>query len=212
MIELLRDILTSPFGSFSFIFGLLVLSGWLIFFITKKVTEIKTEHSELSKTFEKAESRWGMQFIKIENNIDDIRRDLSYLKGTINVLKDPVNPYAKRKSPISLTDEGIKVVQELNADNIIVRNWEKIYECLEKNVFNKNAYDIQEYCMFTASVEPELFFEQNDVIEIKNYAYKNGHPLQVYMQLIGILIRDRYLKEKGINLTDIDKHDPNKNQ
>ena len=86
MIELLRDILTTPAGSFSFVFALLCLAFWLVWWVTKKVTHINSEHSELNRCV-----------VKIEGHIDEMRKDVSYLKGSVDLLL---------KSPLIMSDHG----------------------------------------------------------------------------------------------------------
>lgn len=198
MFELLKDALSSPAGSFSFVFALMVLGGWLIHWVTKKVTQINAEHSGFTKSVD-----------KIESTIDDMRKDISYVKGSIDVLKSGNSSVLlQSKSPVSLTPKGEEVAKELKAEEIITRNWSKIYEILEKAISNKNAYDIQQYCIENVSVDPEKFFDNDGLNLLKDYAYKQGNPLQLYTRLVGILIRDRYLKQKGIAISDIDKHKP----
>ena len=45
---------------------------------------------------------------KIVEDLGEIRRDLSYLKGTIDIIKSGSNPLMVSHSPISLTEEGKK--------------------------------------------------------------------------------------------------------
>lgn len=202
MIGLLKDALSSPAGSFAFVFALMILGGWLIHWVTKKVTEINAEHSGFSKTVD-----------KMETTINDIRKDLSYVKGSIDVIKaGNTGALLRSKSPISLTDEGNAVSKEIGAEAIIARNWDGIFSILEKFVGNTNAYDIQQYCMENVSVDPERFFDAEGLTVLKNYAYNQGNPLQLYTRMMGVLIRDKYMKIKGIAMAEIDKHDPNTNE
>ena len=163
---------------------------------------INSDHSTLTKSTEKT-----------EKTIDDIRKDITYLKGSFDLLKsllrDP-KPLFDSQSPVSLTEAGHEVAKELKANEIIGRSWEKIFCILEQNISNKNAYDIQQYCIESISVEPEKFFDSKDLATLKDYAFKKGNPLQLYTRLMGILIRDKYFEVKGIPIDDVDKHDPAK--
>lgn len=196
MIELIKSILQHPAGSFGFVFSLLTLAFWLVHWITKKVTEINASHSVLSKTVE-----------KIESNINDIRKDLSYVKGSLDIIKRETTPFAESHSPVSLTREGIEKSKELKAEDIISKNWDKIFDNIEKNIPNKNAYDIQQYCMNLAAVDLDKVISNDDIDFLKKFAYNEGNTLLYYSPIFGILIRDKYLSMKGIDVSDIDKHE-----
>ena len=47
--------------------------------------------------------------------------------------------------------------------------------------------------------------------KIKNDAFLRGIPLIEYLRMLGILARDRYFSEHGMNIRDIDVNDPTKN-
>lgn len=199
MLDLIRDILCSPSGSFASVFSLFALAFWLTHWVTKRVTQIKSDHGSLSKNVG-----------DMDHNIDEIRRDLSYLKGTVDVIRLGVPDLTKSHSPISLTEKGIEVALELKSESIIARNWTRIYNDLEAKICDKNAYDIQSYCMETAAVQPELFFDKEALDFIKETAYKQGKPFQYYSSVFGVLIRDKYLEIKGIDKSKIDENDPTK--
>lgn len=198
IIDLFKLILSSPAGSFAFIAGMMLSVGWLIYWVTKSVTKIKAEHGHFNDSVK-----------KMDTNIDDIRRDLSYLKGSIDIIKSGANPLTQSNSPITLSEKGKDVAEKLNADELIANNWDKIYANLESKICDKNAYDIQQYCIDTASVEPEAFFDKETILKLKNFAYKEGRPLQYYSSMLGVLIRDKYLEIKEIDVSEIDAHDPN---
>jgi len=198
MLDLIREILQSNAGSFGFVFAFLVLAFWGIHYVTKKVTEINSEHGGFKKSVD-----------KIEVSIDAIRQDISYLKGSLDVYKSgKADQLIKSKSPVSLTDKGKEVSNELKAEEIIGRTWDTIYKILEENISDKNAYDIQQYCFEKISVDPEKYFDKDGINALKIYAFKEGSPLQLYTRLLAILIRDKYLETKGISLSEIDKYDP----
>jgi hypothetical protein len=207
MIDLIKQALESPAGSFGFVFSILVLAFWLVHWVTKKVTTINNSHSELNKKID-----------KMETNIDDIKTDLSFLKGSFDFLKESFNIYKKgispvtaSFSPVSLTKTGIETAKKLNAEAMIAKNWDKIYNDLEKNISNKNAYDIQKYCIDTAGMYLDRFISNSDIDFLKILAYKEGNSLLYYTPIFGVLIRDKYLSIKEIDVSEVDEHDPNKN-
>lgn len=81
-------------------------------------------------------------------------------------------------------------------------------ECIDVNSESKNAYDIQELCVDTASMSLEKMFLQDGVNLVKTYAFNNGTYLSSYGRLIGVIVRDRYFEAKGINKDEVDQYDP----
>lgn len=186
-------------------FAVIMLAFWLVYFITKKVTMIHARHAELEKneremelrvlnTLDRNEDNTRRRFESVENKIDEIRRDMSYIKGNIDFLRNGGANLIQSHSPISLTNEGKEIATQIDADGIISKNWEKIRKNIELSGVN-TAYDVQEYCFMTASVEPEKFFDADSIIRIKDFAYQHGKSVQIYLHIIGLLIRDKFLKE-----------------
>ncbi|MDR2912762.1 MAG: hypothetical protein LBV38_05670 [Alistipes sp.] len=203
-VTFIREVLGSPMGSFAFILGVMILAGWLIHFVTKHTSKFNIEHGAHKE-------KMG----KFEDKIDGINRDVSYIRGTIDILmkKDNPNPTVQAHSPISLTDFGKKLAIEMELEERIERNWDKISNYLDSNLPKsslRNAYDIQQFCIDTASVSLNSFFGTEDLDEIKNYAFRNGNPLIFYGNMIGVMIRDVYFRHKGISVDEVDERDPMK--
>ena len=199
IVNLLTHILGSPVGSFAFVLGLMLLGGWLIFWTTKKVTEITSNHNVIKETNSKIDS-W----------IDDLRKDMSYVKGTLEIMQNQNGDLAQAHSPISLTEKGKNLAETNHIQEMISANWQQIMSAIDKNVSNKNAYDIQQFCIQTMAVEPNVFLSDSDVLILKQQAYNAGKVLQEFSIIPAILIRDRYFTEKNIEMADVDKYDPTK--
>ncbi len=150
---------------------------------------------------------------KIEGYIDEIRKDISFLKGALDIVKKAnKNTLMQAHSPISLTEKGNEVSKELAVDDMLTRNWEVVYNLLEKEIKDKNPYDIQQSCIEELTVAPDKYLLPEDLLKVKNYAYNTGEPLALYTRLIAIVLRDRYFIAKGIEIADIDVHDPSKSE
>ena len=76
------------------------------------------------------------------------------------------------------------------------------------SVSGDNAFDIQAYCFRYAE---EILLEDEDFIEairekwealIKESAFRHGLDTQQVTKVIGVMLRDRVLKERGIALPD----------
>lgn len=206
--QLLKDILSSDFGSFAFVFGVICLVIWLTHWVTKKITEITASHGQMQKENRSVSDNVDRVCGKIECNIDDIRKDIAYLKGMVDIFKSGQAPFAQSHSPVSLTELGSRVARELDAEGMIRRNWDCIVKDIEEHAGGMTAYDIQEYCMETAVVEPERFLLPDDMSSLKSYAFRNGRQIAVYAQIFAILIRDKYLQVKGIPIDEVDKTQP----
>lgn len=215
------DFISATFGiSAAVTLAIIALALWLTHYITKKITAIRYEHDAIKEKHDEHDRKVkgmdsDLSFCKaslksaekIVEDLGEIRRDLSYLKGTIDIIKSGSNPLMASHSPISLTEEGKKVVAELEGNRIIDSNWEKINYTLTL-AGEKTPYDIQQFCIESVSVEPEKYFCAKDLDRIKSFAFSKGQPLQLYLRVLGLLIRDRYLTEHNIPLSEIDNTEP----
>lgn len=193
--EIIKAITTSPFGSFASVCAFLYLCGWLIY----KITKVATEWKEKQKGIEKLEEKVGA-----------ISTDIQYIKATLEVMQSvaPDKRYTKSHSPVSLTKLGEEVAVKMKMKERIASNWEKIYTLIDSSAINKNAYDIQQLCIETATVFPEKLFKERDLNELKEFAFNDGRPLAAYGSLIGVMIRDKYFQVKGISIGEVDLNDP----
>lgn len=211
MADLIREILLSPFGSMGSVLALFLLAFWLVHWITKKVTMIESSHNTMEKENAKISKKIDDYCDRHDKNMDEIRKDISFLKAMIDVFKaNSSQQVAQSHSPVSLTPYGETLSSELNVDAVIARNWDKIFADIEANVGSKNAYDIQQYCIETAVVELERFIDNDAINAVKLKAYTDGRPLAFYAPIYGIKIRDKYMELKGISIADIDLNDPGK--
>lgn len=200
----LQQILSTNAGSFAFVIGILFLMIWITHWVTKKITEIESSHKYIEKENQQVSDSVRKICGKIESDMDEIRRDISCLKGIVDVFRSGMVSLEQSHSPMSLTDLGVKVAKELNAEEMIQRNWDVVMKDIEENAEGKTPYDIQEYCRETAVVELGRFLLAEDVIKLKDTAYREGKPLAYYAPIISILIRDKYLQEKNL-MNEVDK-------
>jgi len=197
MFDAIKTSIESPVGSFSFVFGLMVFLGWVIHYTTKFATKINIKHDS-----------FNLRMDKTESYLDEIRKDVSFLKGQFDAVIGIRDTTVKKKSPISLTDIGSEIAKSNNLSTMIEGNWNKIKETL-KNAKTKNPYDLQQFCMEKTFVEPENFFSDKDIDRLKIIAYNSGMPLLSITRIVGVIIRDKYFSENGIELTEVDVFDPN---
>ena len=212
MIEFLQNALKSPSGSFGFVFALLMLAFWVTYQVAKWTTKLK-HVDKLDANVDKIKEDISTRLKhvdKLEANVDKIKEDISEIKAFITVFKETSNSFAKTKSPVALTDSGVKVANDLKIDDLVIKHWDAIHKDLSHVLKNDgNPYDIQQESIAIGR-KIEKYLDANELDMIKRYAFIQGHNLLMYDMLIGVIIRDMYFKKHNINVSDIDKHDPNK--
>jgi hypothetical protein len=207
MFDLLRDILKSDAGSFGFVAATLALIGYGIYYVTKFTTKIGVEHGETEKRATRIEEATD----KLKDSVVSIKGDLAVIKTYLNMLlhsRTGDEPFTLSQSPVSLTQKGKAMAERLKIESRVAANWDRIYAFIEKNVKDKNPYDIQQFCIERATVNLLGFFTEEDVREIKQVAFEEGVSVELFGSLIGVVIRDAYFREKGINANEVDVHTP----
>jgi hypothetical protein len=195
MLDLLREILKSDAGSFGFVFAVCGAICYSIYYITKFATKIDTEHGLFSKRID-----------KIEDNTDKIKENIILIKAAMKIpLSDS---YTQSQSPVTLNPKGREIARRLGIEKMVASNWEHIFQYIEKSVKDKNAYDIQQFCIERATVNLLEFFTEEDVRAIKSVAFNEGRTVESFGSLIGVIIRDAYFEKKGILVDEVDKNDP----
>lgn len=204
MVDVIKQIFLSPFGSFGSVFALFALAFYLVHWITKKITKMNVEHDAICADHAKIQGRLEKTIEKSDSKFDSIRSDIAIIKASLQV----GNPLTQSHSPIGLSKKGELVADELKVQEKIQKNWERIEPLISKGTISKNAYDIQQFCIEQTMVNPENFFDAASLLEFKNYAFNKGNNLSIYLNMIGIMIRDEYFNRKGIDKAEVDEHDP----
>lgn len=115
-----------------------------------------------------------------------------------------VTPFTQQHSPLTISPRGWEVVKKLSMDKMFDNNWSKIRRLIDDEVENKNAYDINEFCIKYAVVFPERFLQAEEINILKNDAYAQGLTLMEYMKIIAVMARDKYFEENNINVEEGD--------
>ena len=166
-----------------------------------KVAQLFTKYSLVEKVDKKSDL--------ILQRLADIgaKVDLIFGKGELS--------FAQSKSPISLTERGLKFYNELNLNKIIDNHWDswlthiiKLIEDRKEEGKGVNAYDIQKICFDLFDDFPSMI-DNDELDKIKIHAFENGIDLILYDSLFQVPVRDRLLKYLDLSVDDIDKHHPN---
>jgi hypothetical protein len=145
----------------------------------------------------------------LDKTVGGIKDTLSSIKATTDLLYQAHLSTVRSQSPISLTQKGIDISKELGLDQKIANHWASIKDMIGKHS-PSNPYDIQVACMEIARKYFDSIFSDEEKNEIKLYAFKTGQNLLEIYPIIGVIIRDQYLKEKGISVDEVDRHVPSK--
>lgn len=137
----------------------------------------------------------GLAVRSLETSIEYLNKNLE----RINIqLSNNGSSLTQQHSPLSISPRGWEVVSKLGMDKMFERNWSRIRRFIDDSVKNKNAYDINEFCIKYAVVYPEKFLQPEEIDILKNDAYAEGLTLMDYMKVIAVMARDEYLKENNI--------------
>jgi hypothetical protein len=129
----------------------------------------------------------------------NLNQRLSKLEGQF----EQSAPLTRRKSPVSLSDRGMKVLLDSGGKAFVDENFEHLHKTIEAKK-PETAYDVQE---IAKSVIASLK-DDSRINPMKDYLFKEGMTIDDLFVVLGVYLRDKVLQAKGWNSEDIDKHDP----
>lgn len=115
-----------------------------------------------------------------------------------------MNSLATSKSPLKLTDEGLKIFNRPKIQEFVKAKLEEIIQRM-KEVPHESAYRAQE-ALFNVL---EYYKTGDSQVILENEAFETGQHIDILMKVIGIGIRDEVFTKLGISTDEIDKTDPN---
>lgn len=164
---------------------------------------------------EEKESGFAKRMDRVEEKLDDVKDKLSDLGGRVKLIYDNTLSPDKRmtasSSPIALTENGQKAANKLKAKDIIDRIYNQVKSDIEtknEDVFEKNAYDIQQIIFTYFSNNIETYLNAEELNSFKTEAYTQGTIVEDLYKILAVIFRDKLFKELRKPVSDIDKHDP----
>lgn len=142
-------------------------------------------------------AKFGEKLAEIEKNIASI----------LAIISGPRSDLATNQSPLSLTKRGKEIGGSIDAKNIADKHIEKYKEAYT-DWEDMNAYHIQQTCVDFAMNELADLLTDQEKKPLEDAAYQHGIDLLSIFWVIGIVMRDKVLKERRIDLGEVDKHDP----
>lgn len=195
MEDKINEIIIDHFGLSVFIMVAVVvlvicLTWWcaMMYGKIKKVDGLPCDrHKEKMDEHDNAVSRLNTSITFLTKEIDSAMR--MFQQQHIRT-----DSFTQTKSPLSITEPGWDMVRRLGLDMMFERNWERIKRLVDTDVKDKNAYDIDAFCVQQAVVFPEKFLSDSEISILKDDAFKNGLTLTSYMKVIAVMARDKYLQ------------------
>lgn len=137
------------------------------------------------------------RFDKLENSVDDLKHRTSRLESVVveiqSVLKDkgfPIHqPLLSPGSPLKLTRAGEELVKRYDGYSFVEANKDFFVVLLEKKN-PSTSYDVQEMAkkVLEESISHPIFNP------IKKIVYEEGSNIEPVLSVLGIILRDTYLK------------------
>ena len=160
----------------------------------------------VEKKIEKINDKFDDKFEKINDKFDDKFEKINdKLEKIFHLLHN--EPIEKRTSPISLTDYGQKLSQEISASEIsdmeLTNATEQVKDC--------NAYQIQEYCFEFAknALLKKLNEKHRDFYDkIHEVAFNEGIEVEKLTRVIALELRDKILSSQSRLHSEINQHEP----
>ncbi len=219
--DILKDWVVANFGVTALVFiALLILAIYVGSWIAKLKKDIENKpcadhKASIDYQWQKLEKDSALLH-KMEGKLDNLNRiesGIDRLTGIVQImaagtaLPSSQNPLTQSHSPISLTPMGKEIANDLGLESALSKNWDKISSIIADE---KNPYDIQTEFILGFIKDHDKYLDEESINKIKEDAYKRGLPLVDYLRMLGIMSRDRYFEEHGIDVNDVDKNDPSK--
>ena len=194
MVRLLTQ-LFSQLNSSVFVLLIILILAFIAVFRIGKWTQTFAHHDEKIK--------------KTEDIAIDVSKAIIEIRTKVDLIYMNTNPrkLIESKSPLTLTDLGRKVASEINAHQILEKYKRELIQEVEANQ-PKNAYDIQIFSLNITKEKMPQLLKEDDLVQIKDEAYKNGVLIEDIMSIFGILLRNDILHSKNIPVSDIDLYEP----
>jgi len=141
---------------------------------------------------------------KIEEKLDSLGTQFAVVKSKVDDLWNP--KVISRESPKYLNEYGLKILKESKIAEVLEEYYEEILSTV-KEANPQSAYQAEKV-IINAVLNLQLKEECKDDLEIA--AYKSGENTETILYVGALNIRDKIINYLGLNVEDINKHDPSK--
>lgn len=156
--------------------------------------------------------QWSANFKHHHSRIDSLEgmsERVIAISTKVDLIYGLVNPNSMTRahSPISLTEIGAQTATSINAESLLIKYYIRLKKIVDKSD-PQNAYDIQNIAMSITKEKLIEFMTASEINIIKDSAYKNGVIVEDILSILGVMLRDKILDERGIPVSDVDLHTP----
>lgn len=155
------------------------------------------KHEQMIQSMASSINGINVTLARLEGHMEGMRNMISMMAGSTGT-----SQLTQNHSPISLTPKGQEIAEQLKLDDILSANWSKVESIIDDE---KNPYDIQMEFITRFISSPDEYIDGASMDKIKRDAYMRGLPLIDYMRMLGIMARDRYFQQHGIDVSEVDK-------
>lgn len=152
--------------------------------------------------------KWGEVFSNHKErigNIESIRDLVLELNTKVSLIYQNLNPNAltMAQSPVGLSDAGLEVANEIQAETIFKNYSSELGRIVEKTSCT-NPYDIQQRSFSVANKDLPVLLTEPDLEKIKTAAFHRGLLVEDIMPIFGVLLRNMVLEQKNIPISEVD--------
>jgi hypothetical protein len=142
--------------------------------------------------------------IEIKNDFKDLLPRFVIVESRVNDLWS--TKITQQNSPRYLNPVGEKILKDSNVNLLIDEHYQEILTKV-KELSPGNAYQAEQDII--KSVQG-LILDPDCQNKLENSAFQTGQSVSTILFVGAIYIRDKILKEIGLDVSDIDKHNPEK--
>ena len=151
----------------------------------EKISEVTKEAKETSRNLSALTVKSGV----LTTKVDVVYRymDLASLQPNAG------------NSPLALTSVGKKMVSSLDAHKMLAKYLPTLIMWIDEKKIG-TAYDIQMHSVDITRYYMLQLLDEDDLIKVKDEAYRRNMPLEIVMEVFATLLRDAVFNERGMPL------------
>lgn len=137
--------------------------------------------------------------LETEREIKTVEQDIQSLRTYIIGAQALNQKLIQRKSPLSLTEEGLNIIKSAKFDQIIEHHFEDILQEMKK-LTPQNAYQVEQGLY---GVMMSIAQKHGCIRELENASFKVGQRVEILLYLGAVFIRDRVAEKLEVQELEV---------